>query len=210
MLYYASSCITPMRDLVKSYSLLILCLSVSLYWLTVVIKSILISPKIGKLPNVLPKEWLGLLSRLFMLPMIIVWITYPIQACFSGLLPTYPLLSAMGSALAVVALGFSFYSWHAMGTSWRIGIDNKESTALVTNGPFRFIRHPIYTLSILLMLATFLTLQTKMAFYLMCIHFLLFYIEARREEAFLIKKHQTSYIDYMAGTGRFFPKLIRR
>jgi protein-S-isoprenylcysteine O-methyltransferase Ste14 len=32
-----------------------------------------------------------------------------------------------------------------MAESWRIGVDTSESTALVTSGVFRLIRHPIYT-----------------------------------------------------------------
>lgn len=193
---------------VTAYPTLVVAVCISIYWLTVIVKSVLISPKIGKLPNILPKEWQGMVSRLVMFPMLIVWIGYPYQLLFSHLHPTYFSLATLGAGLAFIALMLSFYSWHAMGTSWRIGIDTKDQTALVTNGPFQWIRHPIYTLSILLMLGTFLALQTQTAFYLMCVHFVLFYFEARREEAFLIKQHQSEYVHYMASTGRFFPKLF--
>jgi protein-S-isoprenylcysteine O-methyltransferase Ste14 len=195
---------------VKTFYVCLLAASISTYWLTVIIKSVLISPKIGKLPNVLPKEWLGALSRLIMLPMIILWIILPYHTLFYGPLPHLAWVSMLGATLAFLSLILSFYSWHAMGNSWRIGIDNKEDTQLITKGPFRYIRHPIYTLSILLMLGTFLTLQSYAAFYLLCVHFLLFYTEARREEAFLVKKHQANYTNYIKVTGRFFPKLIRR
>lgn len=192
----------------SSYPTLVVALCISIYWLTVIVKSVLISPKIGKLPNVLPKEWLGALSRLIMLPTLIFWVVYPYHLFFSDHQPLLPFFAILGATLTTTALLLSFYAWHAMGTSWRIGIDKKDDTTLVTNGPFRWIRHPIYTLSILLMLGTFLSLQTQLAFYLMCVHFCLFYLEARREETFLIKKHQSEYVHYMASTGRFFPKLF--
>ena len=31
-----------------------------------------------------------------------------------------------------------------MGRSWRMGIDPAEKTSLVTRGPYRWMRHPIY------------------------------------------------------------------
>jgi protein-S-isoprenylcysteine O-methyltransferase Ste14 len=33
----------------------------------------------------------------------------------------------------------------AMGDAWRIGLDETERTGLVTGGPFRLVRNPIYT-----------------------------------------------------------------
>lgn len=33
----------------------------------------------------------------------------------------------------------------AMGDSWRIGVDEQENTTLVRTGPFKWVRHPIYT-----------------------------------------------------------------
>ncbi len=32
-----------------------------------------------------------------------------------------------------------------MGDAWRIGVDPEERTELVTDGPFRLVRNPIYS-----------------------------------------------------------------
>ena len=176
---------------------------ISTYWLTVIVKSILIKSKIGKAPNVLPKEWQGLLSRIIMLPMILYWIYLPWSFLITNKQAPYPIISIVGSTLAVIALSLSYYCWHFMGKSWRIGIDPQEKTEVICSGPFKYSRHPIYALSMLLMLATTLTLQSSQSIILWCIHFSLFYLEARREEAYMILTHKQNYIDYALKTRRF-------
>ncbi|MET9817324.1 MULTISPECIES: hypothetical protein [unclassified Streptomyces] len=32
-----------------------------------------------------------------------------------------------------------------MGASWRVGVDVGERTALITGGPFAYVRNPIFT-----------------------------------------------------------------
>lgn len=179
---------------------------VSLYWLIVVIKVFLITPKIGKAPNVIPKEVLGALSRLVMLPLLLCWIFLPWQAFFLHT-SHYNLISWLGAGLAIFALGMSCYCWYYMGSSWRIGIDPKETNDLVTQGPFKYMRHPIYSLSMLLVFACFLGIQTKLMFVVLCIHWLLFIGEACREERYLYKVHGDNYAEYVRNSNRFLPRL---
>jgi protein-S-isoprenylcysteine O-methyltransferase Ste14 len=49
-----------------------------------------------------------------------------------------------GLVLAVAGIAATFYAQVAMGTSWRIGVDPSERTALVTAGPFALVRNPIF------------------------------------------------------------------
>jgi len=94
-----------------------------------------------------------------------------------------------------------------MGKSWRIGIDPAERTALVRTGPFRFVRHPIYSLSILLMLGTLAATRTWLMLVIAIIHAALLQFEASREETYLLQKHGDEYAHYRRATGRFFPRL---
>jgi protein-S-isoprenylcysteine O-methyltransferase Ste14 len=177
---------------------------VSTYWLIVFIKAILITPKIGKTPNVIPKELLGFLSRLIMLPLITFWLIIPWLAVFSNAL-AIPFLAWLGVLFCILALAFSIYCWYYMGEAWRIGIDPKEKTSLLSQGPFSYVRHPIYALSMLLMLGTYLTIQTKIALLLLGIHWILFTLEAVREEGYLKKVHNENYYEYAKNTNRFLP-----
>lgn len=183
---------------------LLCAICVSVYWSIVMVKAVLITPKIGKAPNVIPKEALGLFSRLIMLPLILFWIIYPWYAAW--MFPsTYPIIAGLGGLGCVIALALTIYCWHYMGSSWRIGIDPKEKNILITDGPFSKIRHPIYALSMLLMLSSWLAVQTHAMFIIFCIHWALFTLEAYREEQYLCETHGAAYQAYMAKTCRFFP-----
>ena len=181
---------------------------VSLYWLTVFVKALLITPKIGKTPNIIPKEALGFISRLIMLPLIAGWIFLPWQATFF-ITPALYQLAWAGAFSCAAALALTAYCWYYMGNTWRIGIDPKEKNTLITDGPFKHIRHPIYSLSMLLMLGSFLSVQTPSMFVLFCIHWILFTLEAYREERYLCKIHGAVYKDYIHKTNRFLPPFQR-
>ena len=51
---------------------------------------------------------------------------------------------AAGIVLATLGIAATLYAQIAMGTSWRIGVDPSEHTALVTTGPFALVRNPIF------------------------------------------------------------------
>jgi protein-S-isoprenylcysteine O-methyltransferase Ste14 len=50
-----------------------------------------------------------------------------------------------GTVLAIAGVLTTFITQVAMGTNWRIGVDETERTDLVTTGPFALVRNPIFT-----------------------------------------------------------------
>jgi protein-S-isoprenylcysteine O-methyltransferase Ste14 len=178
---------------------------VTLYWVIVMIKVVIITPKIGKMPNVIPKEWLGALSRLIMVPLILIWNYLMWATAFSQQMAPSSLLAWLGVIVIFIALTLSCYCWYYMGQAWRIGIDPNEKTSLITEGPFKYVRHPIYALAMLLMLGCFLTTQTISMLILLIFHWTLFSLEAHREEIYLRKIHKSQYIEYTKNSHPFFP-----
>ena len=174
------------------------------YWGTVVVKVIRITSKIGKTPNVIPKESLGFLSRAIMLPLIFFWIVLPWKAAFSEPVMSSSLAS-LGAIFCLIGFVATLYCWHYMGNSWRIGINPKEKNQLITDGPFKHIRHPIYALSMLVMLGSLLCLQSVLGMVLFCIHWFIFSLEAIREEHYLSRIYGDTYKAYMSQTNRFLP-----
>ena len=172
-------------------------------------KAVVITPKIGKAPNIIPKEIVGLLSRLVMLPLVICWIILPWYAAFDTM-PVFPLLAWLGALCGFLALTLTVFCWYHMGTSWRIGIDPKEKNQLITDGPFKYIRHPIYALSMLLMLGCFFAVQTNLMFLVFCTHWIMFTFETYREESYLRKIYGATYSAYVKRTNRFLPPLCRK
>ena len=78
---------------------------------------------------------------------------------------------------------------------------------LVTTGPYRWIRHPLYTFGLLLFIGFGLLADNWLFLFLGLITFMIMAIRTPKEEANLIDKFGEDYLKYMQQTGRFFPKL---
>jgi len=181
------------------------------YWGTVVMKARR-AMRWDHGANVIPPERTGRWLRAVWVPLVIVWCVQPFLV-FAGRTrdfhaPTFWRAAGwVGAAVCVFATAATFVCWRAMGKSWRIGIDPAERTALVRTGPFRLVRHPIYSLSILLMISTLATTRTWLMLVIAIIHAALLQFEASREETYLVQKHGDEYARYRRATGRFLPRL---
>ncbi len=161
--------------------------------------------------NLIPGEHVGRWIRVLWIPTIVAWCVQP------WLVLRHPLhhstqhvagivVGYVGAAICAGATIATFLCWREMGRSWRIGIDPEEKTQLIFSGPFRIVRHPIYTLSIFLVLGTLATTPTLLMFVITIVHIACLQFEARREETYLLGKHGHVYADYMKHVGRFFPR----
>jgi protein-S-isoprenylcysteine O-methyltransferase Ste14 len=80
---------------------------------------------------------------------------------------------------------------------------------LITSGPYRWVRHPLYTVGSSLFLAFGLMADNWFIATLGLFAFLAMAIRTPREEANLIAKFGDEYREYMKRTGRYLPKLQR-
>ena len=80
----------------------------------------------------------------------------------------------------------------------------KDSLQLVTSGPFKLIRHPIYTALLLGMLAIAINTNTWVAYMLWIFFFADLYFKLRFEEDLLLEKFP-EYREYMNRTKRLLP-----
>jgi protein-S-isoprenylcysteine O-methyltransferase Ste14 len=181
------------------------------YWGTVVRKALRFTRKETHGVNLIPPERLGRWIRVLWVPTIVAWCVQPWLALRKHLHHSahdlaWTVAGFVGAAACVIATIATFWCWREMGRSWRIGIDPEEKTRLIFSGPFRIVRHPIYTLSILLILGTLATTPTPLMLVIAIVHIACLQFEARREEAYLLGKHGHAYADYRKRVGRFFPR----
>ena len=114
-------------------------------------------------------------------------------------------LLATGVVLAALAAWLAWRGQEDMAASWRVGIAPDERTDLVTRGLFRFCRNPIY-LGLLAALAAFCCLLPGyLSGGLLVFGAVLLQVQARLEEAHLLRQHGASYAAYCARVGRFLP-----
>ena len=120
------------------------------------------------------------------------------------------LVAYTGTAVAAVGVLLSLAAQLSMGDSWRIGVDETESTDLVTEGAFRIVRNPIF--SAMLVTAIGLALMVPNAIALTGVVALIVALELQvrgAEEPHLARIHGPRYLQYAGQVGRFVPTLGR-
>ena len=95
-----------------------------------------------------------------------------------------------------------------MGESFRIGIDDAK-TALVSRGLFRWVRNPIYSGLLVLLLGVVLVIPCAASVLLVSAAAAAIAIHTRLEERHLLALHGDAYRAYAARIGRFVPGVGR-
>lgn len=117
---------------------------------------------------------------------------------------------AAGIALAVVGIAVTVLSQLAMGTSWRIGIDETAPTDLVTDGVFALVRNPIFSAMIVCAAGLALLVPNVVSVIGLLVLVLAIQLQVRQaEEPFLARTLGAPYRDYARRTGRFVPGVGR-
>jgi protein-S-isoprenylcysteine O-methyltransferase Ste14 len=115
---------------------------------------------------------------------------------------------AVGVVLAAGGIVLTFLAQLAMGDAWRIGVDPKERTQLVTDGPFKLVRNPIYSAMFPTVLGLVLMVPSALAIAGLLALAIGLELQVRLvEEPHLLRTHGDEYADYAANVGRFAPGL---
>jgi len=120
-------------------------------------------------------------------------------------LPTWVRWGAAVMAISTIPLIYAIFS--TIGNNISPIEATRANHQLITSGPYRWVRHPLYTFGALFILA--LTLLTTLWWLgLILLPGLLGLVwRVRYEEANLIDRFGEEYRTYMQKTGRFLPKL---
>jgi protein-S-isoprenylcysteine O-methyltransferase Ste14 len=190
--------------------------SALVYWTGVFVQARRIRKRTGRSANSMPRGIKEGLLWVGWFVVIAAWTALPFMARQPAALPPFEFLPALVnrvglvSGILLVVLGYAGTLWcySIMGDAWRMGIDRNEKTRLVTQGPYRLTRHPIYGLQVMMLLGVALLLPTAFAFFILGLHYLCAWIKARDEEAYLLTIHGEEYRAYSARTGRLLPRLL--
>jgi protein-S-isoprenylcysteine O-methyltransferase Ste14 len=114
--------------------------------------------------------------------------------------------------VGVVLLGVSLWlRWRALadlGRNWSSTLVVIDGHALVTEGIYRFVRHPIYLAVWLSVVAQALMLHNWIAGWSGLVLFLpVYWLRVPREEQMMLEHFGEAYRAYMGRTGRIVPRL---
>ena len=110
--------------------------------------------------------------------------------------------------VALTATGFLFVWWARihLGRLWSDWLTKKSGHHVVDTGPYRLVRHPIYSGLIFAALATAIEKGTSFSLFGAAIMTFSFYAKARREERFLrTELGQDAYDSYARKTAMLVP-----
>jgi len=148
----------------------------------------------------------GIAALTFYLGML-VYLIYPPLIAWAAI-PAWPLaLRWLGLALMALMLPLLYWMFASLGKNITPTVKTRSGHELVTDGPYRYIRHPLYTFGSLFFFG--FCLLAGNALLLVSAVIALSALSARTpfEEQMLIERFGDQYKEYMKRTGRYFPKL---
>ena len=189
-----------------------------IYWTGVWVQAKRVRRHIGKSPNVKPRGTKEKLLWVGWLIVVLAWLSQPwiagsgANSPFLRLNPSLqnPATLVLGITLTVAGYAGTLWCYAAMGDRWRMGINRQEKTTLVSRGPYRFARHPIYFFQIIMLGGVASLLPTLLSLAILVLHLVCAHVKARDEENYLLSVHGQDYRDYASRTGRFWPRMARK
>ena len=141
------------------------------------------------------------------LPAVVVVVVVARVAHHGSLIVTNPVLGGVGAALFAGGLALAIWARVTMGANWGMPMTQKTEPELVTGGPFRWIRHPIYSGLVLALVGT--GLATNLIDLLVALLVLVsVYFITTVEERNLTATFPTQYPAYQARTKKLIPFVL--
>ena len=140
--------------------------------------------------------WLGLLAYMVN-PSWMAWSSVP--------LPEW--LRWAGVGVGALAGGLLLWTLHNLGKNLTDTVVTRREHTLVTNGPYRWVRHPFYDAAALCVLAGSLVAANWFLFLTGGLAFILMIVRTRTEEEKLLARFGDAYRAYTERTGRFLPRI---
>ncbi|HVI78311.1 MAG TPA: protein-S-isoprenylcysteine O-methyltransferase [Candidatus Acidoferrum sp.] len=137
-----------------------------------------------------------------LLPLLYICFDFPRSANYTF----HPTQAWLGVLVALGSLIMFRLTHRALGHFWSVSLDVRERHALVTDGVYRYVRHPMYTAFWLWAIAQALLLPNWVAGFAAILGFgVLFFGRLAREEQMLLNSFGDEYRKYMARTSRLLP-----
>jgi protein-S-isoprenylcysteine O-methyltransferase Ste14 len=114
-------------------------------------------------------------------------------------------VQAIGSVLTITGLVLAIWARIYLGKNWSGYVTYKKNHELVTSGPYKLIRHPIYSALILMITGTFIYYPSVWVLAILIVDTLIFLWRIKKEEEIMVKLFGKKYEDYIKRTKRLIP-----
>jgi len=114
----------------------------------------------------------------------------------------------IGLLLTAAGVGFAILARFWIGRNWSGTITIKEQHELIQTGPYRIVRHPIYTGLLLAYLSTAIVHGELRGFVGFVLLLLGFGLKLRMEETFMVQQFGNAYLDYKQRVKALVPFVV--
>jgi protein-S-isoprenylcysteine O-methyltransferase Ste14 len=121
--------------------------------------------------------------------------------------PASAVKDVTGLWLTAVGVAFAIWARRHLGTNWSASITIRSEHELVGTGPYRYVRHPIYTGMIVGLTGTALVVGEVRAVVGVAIAIVSFYLKAHKEEMWLTREFGPQFNAQAKDKGMFLPKI---
>jgi protein-S-isoprenylcysteine O-methyltransferase Ste14 len=115
---------------------------------------------------------------------------------------------AIGLSITLMGLLFTVWARRWLGTDWSAVVTVKAGHRLVTDGPYRFVRHPIYAGLLLAMAGTTMARGDLRALLALALALVAFWRKLRIEEAWMRQQFGAAYEAYARRVAALIPRLL--
>lgn len=115
-------------------------------------------------------------------------------------------IEVLGAVLTAAGLGMAIWARSCLGANWSAQVSIRADHELIRTGPYRWIRHPIYTGMLIGLAGTALILGENRGILSFAIAAASFYFKARKEESFLALEFGSRFQEHTRHTGMFLPR----
>lgn len=118
-----------------------------------------------------------------------------------------PVVGTIGILLCGAGIAFAIWARVHLGKSWGMPMSLKDNPDLITTGPYRLVRHPIYGGGLCAVLGSVLTIHFSwlIIFIAACVYFIYC---AKVEEAIMSEQFPDQYLAYKKRTKLLIPFIL--
>lgn len=113
----------------------------------------------------------------------------------------------VGVTAGFVSVPLLYWLFKSIGKNISQTVGTRKEHQLVTSGPYRWIRHPLYSVGTMMALSIALIASNWFIAAAVVGALVMLLVRLPKEEENLIKRFGSEYEEYMARTGRLLPKL---
>ncbi len=146
------------------------------------------------------------LMRIAVVVLIVYAMRRPAHGTPSALTGNFT-IGVIGVVLCMAGIAIAFWARFFIGRNWGMPMTRKAEPDLVTGGPYRYVRHPIYSGVLLAMFGTALVMGSAWGI-LLILMTAYFIWSARTEEQYLTTQFPDAYPAYRARTRMLLPFVL--